>query len=35
MVWIRDSFTISAAYDFGKKVIFGHTQFYGDFEWLG
>ncbi|MDY6974340.1 MAG: hypothetical protein SV775_18800 [Thermodesulfobacteriota bacterium] len=27
MIWIRESF-IDSDYDFGKKVIFGHTPFY-------
>jgi len=30
MIWIRDSF-IYSEYDFGKKVIFGHTPFYEPF----
>jgi serine/threonine protein phosphatase 1 len=30
MIWIRDPF-ISSDYDFGKRVIFGHTPFYEPF----
>ena len=30
LVWIRDTF-IYSDYDFGKRVIFGHTPFYEPF----